>query len=121
MSKRIIAQYYAKIGLRIKERRKEAGLSQEALADRINITPEYLGKIERGERMPSTPVLIELSKKLGRSIDYFLMDQPHVDPKYELCSELAKITKGCNSLQMHLIIENAKIIAGTPMTEEQND
>ncbi|MGN0838923.1 MAG: helix-turn-helix domain-containing protein [Pyramidobacter sp.] len=86
---------------------QEMKISQEELADQVGVTPEYIGKLERGERKPSLPLLIEISGALHRSLDYFAMDLPHVNPEYELDAELADIVKDCNSLQMHLIIEIA--------------
>lgn len=42
--------YLVKLGCAIRERRKEIGLSQEALADASGIDRAHMGKIERGER-----------------------------------------------------------------------
>jgi len=42
--------YLARIGRAIRARRKELGLSQEALADASAIERSQMGKIERGER-----------------------------------------------------------------------
>jgi transcriptional regulator with XRE-family HTH domain len=40
----------ASLGERVRGRRKELGLSQEALADLAGIDRSHMGKIERGER-----------------------------------------------------------------------
>lgn len=42
--------YLALIGKAIRARRKELGLSQEALADASGVERSHMGKIERGER-----------------------------------------------------------------------
>lgn len=42
--------YLAQIGKAIRARRKELGLSQEALADASGVERSHMGKIERGER-----------------------------------------------------------------------
>jgi transcriptional regulator with XRE-family HTH domain len=36
------------VGLRIRVCRKRAGLSQEELAERADLSPKYLGEVERG-------------------------------------------------------------------------
>ena len=36
------------MGLRIRDRRKRAGMSQEQLAERADLSPKYLGEVERG-------------------------------------------------------------------------
>lgn len=41
------------LGLRIKELRKARALSQEALAERMEVHPKYLGSVERGEQNPT--------------------------------------------------------------------
>ncbi|MBM0235886.1 helix-turn-helix transcriptional regulator [Micromonospora sp. ATA32] len=42
-------------GHRIRELRKQSGLSVTALAARIGITPQYLSQIERGHRPTVSP------------------------------------------------------------------
>lgn len=37
------------VGQRIRSRRQELGLTQEMLAERADLHPNYIGKIERGE------------------------------------------------------------------------
>ena len=36
------------VGLIIRDRRKQAGMSQEQLAERADLSPKYLGEVERG-------------------------------------------------------------------------
>jgi transcriptional regulator with XRE-family HTH domain len=45
--------------------RQQAGLTQDKLAERLEITPRYLQKLENGMHAPSLPVLMKLRKKLG--------------------------------------------------------
>ncbi len=46
-----------KLGRRIKELRKQAGMTQEALADLANIAPRHLSRLERGIHFPSLDTL----------------------------------------------------------------
>lgn len=62
------------LGKRIKEARKLAKLTQEKLAEKINISTVYLGEIERGNKMPSIPVFIAIAEALNVSCDYLLRD-----------------------------------------------
>jgi Zn-dependent peptidase ImmA (M78 family)/transcriptional regulator with XRE-family HTH domain len=61
-------------GERLKLARKRAGLSLRGLADRLDgqISAQAIGKYERSEMMPSSPVLIMLSKTLGLPLGYFM-------------------------------------------------
>ena len=60
------------IGSRIKAERKKLGLSQEKLAEQINVTPHYIYEIERGSKAMSMETLINLCTVMGLSADYLL-------------------------------------------------
>jgi DNA-binding XRE family transcriptional regulator len=53
------------IGRRIAAARKEAGLTQEALAERAQLHPVSISTIETASRAPSVPVLLRLAAALG--------------------------------------------------------
>jgi len=59
-------------GERLQLARKKAGLSLRGLADAMagQVTPQAIGKYERGEMMPSSTVLIALVKALGVSMEF---------------------------------------------------
>ena len=46
-----------KLGPLIKQKRKLLGMTQEDLAERLNISISFAGQIERGEAMPSVEML----------------------------------------------------------------
>lgn len=62
------------IGDRIKEARKKQGYTQEQLSERLNISVEFVGQIERGLKLPSMQVFIKLIEVLNVSADYLLRD-----------------------------------------------
>jgi transcriptional regulator with XRE-family HTH domain len=45
--------------------RKKVGFSQEALAEKADIHPNYVGRIERGECSPTLAILLKLSAALN--------------------------------------------------------
>jgi transcriptional regulator with XRE-family HTH domain len=55
-------------GAVIRRRRKEAGLSQEALAHQAHLHRNYIGLLERGLRTPSIEVVRKLAIGLGTSM-----------------------------------------------------
>ena len=66
--------------------RKAAGLSQEALAERLNVTRQAVSKWETGEGKPDIDNLLPLAKLLGTTVDYLLDDgaeeaQPQPEPR----------------------------------------
>lgn len=52
-------------GYAVRRLREEKGLSQESLAEKIDIHRTYIGGIERGERNPTLTVIHKISKALG--------------------------------------------------------
>ena len=62
------------IGDRSKEIRKKRGLTQEQLAEKLDISVQFVGQIERGLKLPSMPVFIKLVEILNVSSDYLLRD-----------------------------------------------
>ena len=61
-----------KIGRFIAERRKQAGLTQLQLADKLNITDRAVSKWERGKAMPDSSIMLELCDVLGISVNDLL-------------------------------------------------
>lgn len=59
-------------GERIAEQRKKLGLSQEELAEKLNISQKSISKYERGSRRPSYEVLVSMAALFGVTTDYLL-------------------------------------------------
>lgn len=57
----------AAFGVAIRERRKAANLSQEALADLAEIDRSHMGKIERGERNVTLLNIVRIARALSIS------------------------------------------------------
>jgi DNA-binding XRE family transcriptional regulator len=53
------------LGDSIRQYRTQAGLSQEKLAERADLHPVYIGKIERGEQWISLHALLRVAAALG--------------------------------------------------------
>jgi len=60
------------IGEAIRAFRKKAGLTQERLAEAVNLNPKYIGEIERGEKIISIEALLRIAKAVKIPIrDFF--------------------------------------------------
>ena len=62
------------IGRNIRKYRLMKKLRQEDLAELANLTNNYIGAIERGEKIPSLETLIVIINALGVSADMILSD-----------------------------------------------
>ncbi|AKX95661.1 transcriptional regulator [Moorella thermoacetica] len=78
------------IGKRIKELREKIGLTQEELAERVQISRSALANYESGYREPKGEILVRFAKALNTSTDFLLGNEVKVDKtndktkKYEL-------------------------------------
>lgn len=61
-------------GKKIQELRKEAGLSQEELAKKVNTSGAIIGRYERSEITPSVEVAKKIAMVFNVSVDYLLDD-----------------------------------------------
>lgn len=68
------------VGARIRQFRLEAGLTQQALADRLGIRPQQIQKYETYENRVSASRLWEISQILSRPIAAFFSGIPNTEP-----------------------------------------
>lgn len=65
----------ALFGHRLRTYRKEKGLTIEKLAEQVGLSPNYLGDVERGKKLPSMATFIRLVNVLDISADELLKDE----------------------------------------------
>ena len=69
---------YVALGKRVRTQRKLQDMTQEELADAINVSTSFIGHIERGTRKLSVETLVSLADALKISCDMLLQDS--LDP-----------------------------------------
>ncbi len=62
------------IGNRIKAARERAHLTQEQLAEIVDISPTHMSVIERGVKTPKLDTFVRIANALGVSADALLQD-----------------------------------------------
>ena len=65
---------FESIGKNIRRFRKERGYRQEDLAEMVGLSVNYMGAIERGEKLPSLETFITIVNCLSISADFILAD-----------------------------------------------
>ena len=77
------------IGDRIKALRSKKGVTREALAKKLFISPQAVSRWEQGLAVPDTAILVPLADYFGVTVDYLLREkekQPNVD--YRACFDV---------------------------------
>ena len=84
-----------KIGLFIAKCRREKNMTQEDLAEKAGLTTNYIGMVERGEKIPSLETFIKILNALGVSADMVLsevLDTGYTVKNSMLNEKLEKLT-----------------------------
>jgi len=90
-----------KFGQAVKNARTQAHLTQEALAEILNISTTHLKTIESGHRKPSFSLLEKIVVELNISLDaLFLSDKTTEDA---LIVELEHMLKKCTPEQLKML------------------
>lgn len=64
-------------GEQLQESRKDSGLTQEELGEKLGIGPQMVSRYERGDNLPTTQALITMSELFNVNID-FLLDRTRI-------------------------------------------
>lgn len=70
------------IGQNIRKYRQQKKMRQEDLAERTGLSANYIGMIERGDKIPALDTFITITNALGVSADMLLCDV--VDTGYDI-------------------------------------
>lgn len=74
------------IGKNLRKYRQMRKLRQEDLAEKVGLSTNYIGAMERGEKIPSLETLIDIINALDISADMVLCDVIHMG--YEVKNSL---------------------------------
>ena len=87
-------------GEKLQSLRQKAGMSQDALAEQLNVSRQAVSRWERDETMPETEKVVLIADLFGVSTDYLLRQtekkqtaSPTVEQKKDWIDKLAYIVK----------------------------
>jgi len=95
---------YYKIGQQIRKLRRAQGLSQEALAERIDISTTHMSHIETGSTKMSLQVLVDIARALDVRTDDILNPSA---AKGAALEEVAAVFDSCTGKQSKVIADVA--------------
>ena len=100
---------YSVIGERLKEARMKKNLTQEKLAEEIDVSVAFLSRVECGSTKISLPRLIEICEKLEITNGSILDGTSKTSNTY-LNKEFSDLLKNCPSEKMKMIYDITKVI-----------
>ena len=92
------------IGSRIAERRKQMSLTQEKLAELMDVSIQMISNLERGNKAIKIDNLIRLCSVLQISTDYVLTGKRTETESNELAEKLSRLSD-CDYQVIHTIID----------------
>lgn len=63
---------FKEIGAKIRNRRKSLGITQEFIANKLDVNPSHISNIECGRANPSLTALVKIANILQCSVDCFI-------------------------------------------------
>ena len=97
------------IGKRITERRKKLGMTQEMLAEKGDLTPQFVSYAESGKRAMRHENVIKLANALEVSADYLLTGDIVDKDMLILADKLRKLSPEMLRIVENIIDECTKI------------
>ncbi len=70
------------IGLRVRRRREVLGCTREQIAERANISVQFLFDIEKGKKSMTAMTIVNLAEALSVSIDFLLLGAEKKDEQH---------------------------------------
>jgi len=97
------------LGQRIGYLRRKKGLSQEELAERANLSREFISTIENNKMGLSVDSLVKIANSLGVSADDILVDcLEHSASTAD--SELHRLLLDCNETEEYILTQMVKVL-----------
>lgn len=98
---------YKLIGQRIKQLRRINGVTQEALAEKVDLSRVYIAYIEIGKRKPSLESIVKISQALDTNIDTILTGNiVPTDKDYQL--DLSLLLVDCSDYEKRVVVDTVK-------------
>jgi transcriptional regulator with XRE-family HTH domain len=100
---------YANLGKRLREERLKLNLTQEQLAEYVDISSSYMGQIERGERKVTLDTLLKITNRLNVSIDYLLKDSINIDSDNTL-NQFKQLLDGKSTANKQMAVDVIRVM-----------
>ena len=93
------------IGKRIASLRRVRGLTQEVLAEKLDITVKHISSVERGVSSLSLDKMIEVSKILDCTMDYLVLGNDHKNAMDKLPVSVLNVLNSKDEDEISLLLD----------------
>lgn len=95
------------MGKRISNARKQTGITQEVLGEKLNVTRKHISVIEAAVNRPSLDILVDIANALNVSDDDLLVDSlSHSASTAD--SEIHRLLWDCNAVEQDILTRMVK-------------
>ena len=98
---------YIDIGLRVKEKRRKIGLTQEKLAELTDMSVSHMSSIENGATKLGLPTIVKVANALETSVDELLCGSL-MRGKTVIQNEYVDLLSDCTLDQTMIIVDTIK-------------
>lgn len=100
---------YSSIGKCIRKNRDRLGMTQETLAEKINVSIPHISRMENGSAKPSLQTLVDICNALNVTIDDLMQDSV-LAAKARRTGPLVDILASCSEAELDMITDVIKAI-----------
>ena len=100
---------YLSVGRRIRQNRIRLNITQEQLAEMVNVSVPHISRIENGSSQPSLQVLVDICNALKITIDDLLQDSLNATKCIQM-NLLNELLSKCSSNEINMIYQVSETI-----------
>lgn len=100
---------YDQLGRRLREERLKLNLTQEKLAEKVDVSDAYIGQIERGERHLTLDTLIRIANELSVTVDYLLQDSVDINDDHFI-DQIKQVVYQRSSKEKQMALDMLKLM-----------
>ena len=99
-----VTGFFSIMHMAIQNLRKDREVTQEQLAVDLNISDRYMRNLEKGEKVPSVDLFVELRERFGSSLDYIVLGVSASQREQELQDQLQMLRKELKEMQRRILV-----------------
>ena len=113
---------YKALGERIRKIRKVEGMTQDYLAEKLEISTQHMSNIENASKKPSLALLMDLAELLGVTLDELLADSyPKEKNGDALYTETEMILERCSAKERKIAVEMLEALVSSMIRNRGED